>query len=424
MQSIENMLRERMGLDACSIGSSLIQRTVRLRMKNLGLKKEAEYHDLLESSAHEWNELVESVIVTETWFFRDGEPFNAMVRLVREEWGPAHPTGKLRLLSVPCSSGEEPYSLVMALQDAGIPPDRFEVDAIDISARVINRAKRGVYGRNSFRGKNQAFRARYFQNTPEGFVLSPAVRDSVHFFQGNLLNDEFLPGYSAYDFIFCRNLLIYFDRPTQQKALSRIDRWLGAAGVLFVGPAELPLVLEQGFVSANVPMAFACRKASYTPPRMARQVKLRTPIPSRNPPPLKPIGPRVTPPPGSDLPARNGHPSPKAAPVSNGHIGAELEKARTLADAGKLKEAVETCENHLRQTGPCAQVFYLLGLLRDAAGDPCAVEFYRKALYLDPNHYETLLQMALLAQKNGDSNQARAFKSRAQRAKTRLGATP
>jgi chemotaxis protein methyltransferase WspC len=101
-----------------------------------------------------------------------------------------------------------------------------------------------------------------------------------------------------------------------------------------------------------------------------------------------------------------------------------LEKARTLADAGKLKEAVETCENHLRQTGPCAQVFYLLGLLRDAAGDPCAVEFYRKALYLDPNHYETLLQMALLAQKNGDSNQARAFKSRAQRAKTRLGATP
>ena len=65
----------------------------------------------------------------------------------------------------------------MALQDAGIPPDRFEVDAIDISARVINRAKRGVYGRNSFRGKNLAFRARYFQKTPQGFVFSPAVRD-------------------------------------------------------------------------------------------------------------------------------------------------------------------------------------------------------------------------------------------------------
>ena len=65
-----------------------------------------------------------------------------------------------------------------------------------------------------------------------------------------------------------------------------------------------------------------------------------------------------------------------------------------------------------------------MGLLRDAAGDPCAVEFYRKALYLDPNHYETLLQMALLAQKNGDSNQARAFKTRAQRAKTRQGTTP
>src|SRR5712672_2583779 len=118
MQLIENMLRERMGLDACSIGSTLIQRTVRLRMKNLGLKKVEDYQCLLETSPAEWNELVESVIVTETWFFRDGEPFGAMVRLVREEWIPAHPTGKLHLLSIPCSSGEEPYSLVMAMQDA------------------------------------------------------------------------------------------------------------------------------------------------------------------------------------------------------------------------------------------------------------------------------------------------------------------
>jgi chemotaxis protein methyltransferase WspC len=418
MQLIENMLRERMGLDACSIGSTLVQRTVRLRMKALGLKKVEDYHRILESSPTEWTELVESVIITETWFFRDGEPFQAMVRLVREEWLPTHPTGKLHLLSIPCSTGEEPYSLVMALQDASIPPDRFEVDAVDISSRVIGRARLGLYGRNSFRGKNLAFRARYFQNTPEGFALSPAVRDSVHFFQGNLLNDEFLPGNTAYDFIFCRNLLIYFDRPTQQRALSRIDRWLGPAGILFVGPAELPLVLEQGFVSANIPMSFACRKASYAAPRAERRPPQRAVAPPRpivppRPPVLLPIAPAP-----AKL-ARNGHADAKPDPASNGHDDSVLEKARALADAGKLKEAVQTCENHLRQTGPSAQAFYLLGLLRDAAGEPGAMEFYRKALYLEPNHYETLLQMSLLAQKSGDTTQARAFKNRAQRSKSK-----
>jgi chemotaxis protein methyltransferase WspC len=118
-------------------------------------------------------------------------------------------------------------------------------------------------------------------------------------------------------------------------------------------------------------------------------------------------------------PARNGHADPKPDRASNGHDDSVLEKARVLADAGKLKEAVLTCENHLRQTGPSAQAFYLLGLLRDAAGEPGAMEFYRKALYLEPNHYETLLQMSLLAQKSGDTTQARAFKNRAQRAKSK-----
>ncbi len=146
------------------------------------------------------------MVVTETWFFRDPETFAAFVRLVREEWLPAHTTAPLRLLSVPCSSGEEPFSLVMALLDAGVPAERFQIEAVDISARALARAERGVYGRNSFRGKDLAFRDRYFQPSEEGFVLDPAVRDCVRFCQGNFLSDDFLTGRASYDFIFCRNL--------------------------------------------------------------------------------------------------------------------------------------------------------------------------------------------------------------------------
>ena len=93
-----------------------------------------------------------------------------------------------------------------------------------------------------------------------------------------------------------------------------------------------------------------------------------------------------------------------------------LDAARQLADAGHLKEAATVCQAHLRNQGPSAQAYYLLGLVRDASGDPQAIEYYRKALYLEPNHYETLLQMSLLLEKTGDAAGARLFKRRATRA--------
>lgn len=100
---------------------------------------------------------------------------------------------------------------------------------------------------------------------------------------------------------------------------------------------------------------------------------------------------------------------------------AELETARQLADAGRLKDAAAICERYLSTDGDSAQGWYLLGLIRDACGDTSAVDCYRKALYLKPDHYETLLQMALWCQKNGDSARARTMKARAERVK--LGKT-
>ena len=410
MNQIEHLLRKTIGLNSESIGSISIQRAVWLRMRSLGLGRLEDYEHLLERSRAEWNELVESVVVTETWFFRDPAVFAALVRLVLEEWLPAHQAAPLRLLSVPCASGEEPYSLVMALLDAGLAPDRFQIEAVDISARALARAERGVYGKNSFRGKDVAFRDRYFQPSKEGFVLDPAVRNRVRFYRGNLVSDDFLPRRASYDFIFCRNLLIYFDGPTQRRAIERIQRLLAPSGVLFVGPVEQPIVLNHGFVSSNIPKASACRRAGHAVrrPRLARLPK-RPPIPA-GPPPNGVFQPR---PPAS---ARLEFP-PAGRPAPSTQL--DLETARRLADAGHLNEAAKICETHLRQSRVSAQAHYLLGLVRDASGDASAIDCYRKALYLEPNHYESLLQMALLLQKNGDSARARAFRNRAQRIKTK-----
>src|ERR1044071_5252113 len=107
MERIEKMLRETMGLDGASVGSGSIQRVIRLRMKNLGIPDETGYRELLSRSRAEWDELVETVVVSETWFFRDPEAFGIVVDAARK----ARPGTTLRILSVPCSSGEEPYSL-------------------------------------------------------------------------------------------------------------------------------------------------------------------------------------------------------------------------------------------------------------------------------------------------------------------------
>ena len=98
-------------------------------------------------------------------------------------------------------------------------------------------------------------------------------------------------------------------------------------------------------------------------------------------------------------------------------VAADLDMARQLADAGRLQDAAAICERYLGSDSDSAQGWYLLGLIRDASGDSGAVDCYRKALYLKPDHYETLLQMAMWLQKSGDSARARTFKARAERAK-------
>jgi len=413
MYHIEYLLRETMGLDSASIGSSLIQRTARLRMKTLSLKKMEAYLRLVETSPVEMSELIESVVVTETWFFRDKEAFAALTRLVMNEWLPAHPVGLLRVLSAPCSSGEEPYSAAMALLDAGLPPDRFEIDALDISARALAQAERAVYGKNSFRTPDLSFRDRYFQQSKDGHGLNELVRSRVFFKRGNLLDEQCLTVKGLYDFIFCRNLLIYFDRPTQAKVLQKLSQLLTPTGLCFVGPAELPLVVNNGFVSANLPMAFACRRAD-TPP---------LPLPERRQRPLTPLkvlarSPVISPP----AAAAKRHPPARAElqpPKDAKKIAApkNLDTAQRLADAGKLADAAALCEAHLREQGPSAQAYYLLGLVRDADGDTSqAVAHYRKALYLQPKHGDALLQLSLLAEKSGDATAARLLRQRARRA--------
>ncbi|MDD5329427.1 MAG: hypothetical protein PHX38_05440 [Sulfuricella sp.] len=406
---IAEMLHRAMGFDAAALSESAVGRAVRKRMSQCGQRDPSSYLVYLRASPLELAQLVEELVVPETWFFRDGKPFEALQRFVMEEWLAANPERPLRLLSVPCSSGEEPYSAVMALLDAGLPPERISVDGVDISNVALAKARRAVYGRNSFRGAYPGLQERYFTATPHGWLLHEAVRKRVNFSQGNLLGDDFSLLRGAYDVIFCRNLLIYFDDQNRERALSVLERLLLPRGVLFVGHAESAPVLEKWFVSVASPHAFAyCKKSAL--PAQGKAQPSRARGEGRREMPRQP-----------EKPAARLRP-PVAVVSKEPPAGNALEQAQRLADQGRLAEAAVQCEAFLREQGASAQAYYLLGLVHDAGADAeNAREFFGKAVYLEPNHYEALVQLALLAERQGEVRTAAQLRQRAQRAQQRRG---
>jgi chemotaxis protein methyltransferase WspC len=399
----EKLLKDAIGLDTASIGGASVERAVQLRMARLGLGRAEDYWQQVCTSTDERQQLIEAVVVTETWFFRDREAFAALVRLAMNKLQPAETTRALRLLSVPCSSGEEPFSMVMSLLDAGMSPQQFQMDASDVSARALARAKRATYGRNSFRGTDLGFRERYFQSTGKDYALLEQIRELVTFRQGNLLSADFCFRHEPYDVVFCRNLLIYFDRSTQQQAIEHLARLLAPEGVLFVGPAEAYVAGRGGFAPVNQAMSFAFRKTA------KNQARTQRAVPS---PTMRREGPRALRPTVAKI--VSAPPSPPRLPFAG------IEAARDLADAGRLSEAADWCEKSLLENGPSAEAYYILGLVRDAMGDrDGAVALYRKAIYLEPEHVEGLLQLALMTEARGDSGAAKRLRERALRVERR-----
>jgi chemotaxis protein methyltransferase WspC len=406
---IAQLLRETIGLDADSIGPSALERAILDRQAACGLTDALAYAMRVRSSNDELQALIESVVVPETWFFRDPGAFDALSAVVRHGALPMA-TEPLRLLSVPSSTGEEPYSMAMALLDAGVPSARFQVDAMDVSLYALERAAAAVYGRNSFRGAGSLGRDHHFEPSPRGRRVCQRVRRQVRFRHGNLLTCPFVPGRDRFDIIFCRNLLIYFDRPTQDRTIEQLSALLKPEGLLFVGSSEGGLALSHGYVSAKLPMAFAFRRPQAARPQ--RATPSRSIAPARTPTPTRPPAHRPVP-----VPAPAQTAAAAAPPVADSSaVPVPLDEARRLADQGQFDEAVAVCDAHLRAHGPSAAAYCLLGVVSDASGHVDEAEAcYRKALYLEPRHEEAVTHLALLVERRGAADEAKVLWSRARR---------
>ncbi|MET3213250.1 UNVERIFIED_ORG: chemotaxis protein methyltransferase WspC [Burkholderia territorii] len=456
------LLRET-GIDADSLGNDFLMRALTDRVHALRADGERvpsaarppvtpealdAYWQQLNASADERRALIELFVVPETWFFRDREAFATLARQAAERLA-AMPGRVIRVLSAPCSTGEEPYSAAMALLDAGLEPASFAIDAIDLSARAIEQARLGCYGRNAFRGTAMEFRTRYFTPTRDGWLLDERVRARVQFSHANLVEPVADNGI-RYDFVFCRNVLIYFDRDAQDRVIRSLDARLADDGMLFVGPAETGVAMRHGMRSARVPLAFAfhrepagaaadaCAARPVVPLSAApdRHAERFTVAPLAAPRPVVAVAPPgwlgdgrqpFAAAPAVQAAAVDARASlaaataVAAAPVYDGIAptiddAPTLEDAQALANAGAFDEAERVLAQFSARVGPHADAFYLNGLIADARGRAAeASDFYRKALYLRPTHHEALTHLATLLDVGGDRAGAQWLLERARR---------
>ncbi|WP_347558691.1 protein-glutamate O-methyltransferase CheR [Robbsia sp. KACC 23696] len=274
-------LRRLSGLEIDLVGARSVERAVGERIQDLIAQRVIDdawaYPSRVEQDAEERQWLIEAAVVPETWFFRHRESFDFLTAQARQHYygrsdiSAGRAPTPLRIASVPCSTGEEPYSISMTLLQDGFPPSAFLIDAMDISAVALAQAEAGIYRPNAFRGCPDTLRDRFFTAQSQPVKGSPIresvwningdVRAGVSFRQVNLVADTYIGAATAqggvYDFIFCRNVLIYFDRPTQAAVIEKLRQALRPGGFLLVGPAEAALVSRAGLTAAPAPLAFA-----------------------------------------------------------------------------------------------------------------------------------------------------------------------
>ncbi|MEC4892361.1 MAG: protein-glutamate O-methyltransferase CheR [Oscillatoria sp. PMC 1051.18] len=194
-------------------------------------------------------EVVEAMLLTETSFFRDGYPFEAIAKFILPQLI-SNQRGKrsLNVWCAACSSGQEPYSLAMLLCEhfPEVAHGQVQLLATDLSSKMLDRARGGRYSQVEIaRGLPKQLLINYFHNSGYEWQLKDCIREMVEFRQMNLVTDSLTQ--SFFDIIFLRNVLIYFDVETKKKVLDKVKQVLSPHGYLFLGSGETTLNLDDSF---------------------------------------------------------------------------------------------------------------------------------------------------------------------------------
>lgn len=321
--------------------------------------------------------------VGETYFFREPRGFTLLCDYARARLA-ADPRSMLRLWSAGCCTGEEAYSMAIALREAlpALAPGQVSILGTDLNPASLAHARAGLYRQWSFRRTMPSLRERYF--TPAGpgqYALAPAIREQVRFAQLNLalpLYPSAANGTAGLDIIFCRNVLMYFSRPLMAQVIARLRACLVDGGWLVVNPSEACAELFAGFSASYHPDAVFYQKTGVT--AAAPAAPALPPVRPRRPPGA------VTAPAAAPRSCTIPAPAPAALRSTAGTgYEAALRQAEALAGAGDGSAALHCLARAANQWPLAAQLHQAAAQIALEQGMAAAARRHlQRLLYLEP----------------------------------------
>jgi chemotaxis protein methyltransferase CheR len=235
---VQALIYQRAGISLHDGKHAMVYSRLSRRLRDTGYQNFRDYLSWLEShDGPEWQEFVNALTTNLTSFFREQHHFEILSEHLKSR--PANTPW--RVWCNAASTGEEPYSIIMTALDALGPQANFKLWASDIDSKVLATAARAVYRQDSIKGVDMARLQRFFlrgKGNNEGFLrVKPELQRMVEFLSVNLIRDDW-PFREPFDIVFCRNVMIYFDAPTQRSVLERIHRVMKPGSLLFVGHSE------------------------------------------------------------------------------------------------------------------------------------------------------------------------------------------
>jgi chemotaxis protein methyltransferase CheR len=225
-----------------------------------GFSSYLEYYYLLKYDAtafSEWQNVMNALSVQETYFWREFDQVRALVQTLLPQWLARNGSSNLRIWSAACATGEEPLTIAMALNEAGwFQRASIEILASDASTKAIERAQAGVYRERAFRNLPADLRERYFERDGSGWRVRSDIHGRVKWGIANLVEEDQFAHMASADFIFCRNVFIYFSENAITRAVRSFAKFIRPPGYLFVGAAESLLRLTTDFTLTEIDDAF------------------------------------------------------------------------------------------------------------------------------------------------------------------------
>jgi chemotaxis protein methyltransferase CheR len=368
---------------------------------SLGAESLEQLLKMVECYPSAWDELIAELTIGETYFFRNAAQFTALREIILPDLIQRRAAVRyLRLWSAGCATGEEPYSLAITLHEVlpSHPPWQVSILATDINRRFLNRAREARYSKWSFRETPDHLRDRYFVAEQEYWRLRDDIRRTVTFAQLNLAEPNYPAphlGIVAFDLIFCRNVLIYFDEETTRQVVQRLYDSLTPGGWLVVGHSEPNVVLFRQFETHNAPGTVLYRKPVHAPcftTAATPDHSVPRAIKSSLNPSLTTLSLSPSQPPASRTLLTS---APIASKTALAPAEELLHIAHAAADRGAWEEAQAQVEALMKAYPLFAPAYYLQAQIAEHHGQlETALAAYRRSVYLDPSMIVGYIGMA------------------------------